>query len=527
MSQLPKPVCLIILDGLGIASRSEGNAVLLARTPNLNKYIDSYPAMSLMASGEAVGLSWGEMGNSEVGHLNLGVGKIFYQNLPRIDKTIETEEFFQNKVLLDAINHAKRNNSKVHIMGILSAGKVHGVNTHCYALLELAKRENFKDVCIHVFLDGRDSSKDSGRAFVEELEQQIKKHKVGKIASLHGRMYAMDRDNHWERIEKSYKVMVEGTSEEYFSDPIKAIKESYKNKVYDEEFVPTVIGGKDKPVGKISQNDAVIFFNYRSDRAREITKSFVIDDFEKFSRGPKLENLFFATMTEYEDDLPVQVVFAKEKVKTSLPRIISEKGFKQLHIAETEKYAHVTFFFGGGEEQPFEGEDRIVIPSPRVASYSETPEMSAREVTDRLTKELSTEKHDFIVVNYANPDMVGHTGNIEAAIRAVEVTDKCLGQVVELVLSKGGVALIVSDHGNSEEMMNLQTGALDKEHSTNTVPFIVVGKEFEGKTVEDVELVNNDLSLVQPTGLLSDVPVTVLKLMNIDPPEEMTGRSLI
>ncbi|MBT4723136.1 2,3-bisphosphoglycerate-independent phosphoglycerate mutase [Candidatus Falkowbacteria bacterium] len=527
MSQIPKPVCLIILDGFGIAPRSEGNAVEQARTPNFNKYLDSYPAMSLMASGEAVGLSWGEMGNSEVGHLNLGVGRIFYQNLPRIDKTIETEEFYQNAVLVDAINHAKRNNSKLHIMGIIGEGKVHGSSSHCFALLELAKREKFKDVYVHVFLDGRDSSKDGGREFVEELEKQIKKHKVGKIASLHGRMYAMDRNNQWDRIEKSYKVMVEGVSEEYYSDPIKAIKESYKKNVYDEEFVPTVIGDKEKPVAKVSSGDSVIFFNYRADRARELTKAFVLDEFDKFNRSVKLDNLYFSTMTEYEDGLPVKVVFEKEEVKSSLPKYLSEKGYKQLHMAETEKYAHVTFFFSGGVEQSFEGEDRIVVPSPKLASYSEKPEMSARLVTEKLTKEILSEKHDFIVVNYANPDMVGHTGNIEATVKSVETVDKALGQVVELILSKGGVALIVADHGNAEEMLNLQTGELDKEHSTNPVPFIVVGKEFEGKTVEDVELVNNDLSLIQPTGLLSDVPVTVLKLMNLDPPEDMTGRSLI
>jgi 2,3-bisphosphoglycerate-independent phosphoglycerate mutase len=527
MSQRPKPVALIILDGWGIAPASDGNGVTMAKTPNFEKLVANYPAMTLLASGEAVGLSWGEMGNSEVGHLNLGVGKIFYQNLPRIDKSIEDGSIFEMQALLKAIEHAKAHKSKLHLMGLISEGKVHGMITHCYGLLEMAKKNKFKDVYIHGFLDGRDSPYNSGEGFVKELEAAIKKIGVGEIATLHGRMFPMDRDNRWERVEKAYQAIALGKSEEYFKDPVKAVQESYAKKVYDEEFLPVVIGREDKPRAVIGNNDAVIFFNFRADRAREITHAFIDDEFDKFDRGEKVENLFFATMTEYEKGLPVEVVFPKEEIKTSLPKVLSEKGFKQLHIAETEKYAHVTFFFSGGVEDAFEGEDRIVIPSPKVASYSETPMMSAKKVTEDIMKEIMKEKHDFIVLNYANPDMVGHTGDMAATVAAIEAIDKMLGDVVNLIMSKGGNAIIVADHGNAEELTNLQTGEMDKEHSTNPVPCLIVGNEYEGKTIEDVQLVGNDLSLVQPVGLLSDVAPTILKMLGVDPPEDMTGRPLI
>ncbi|NQT49279.1 2,3-bisphosphoglycerate-independent phosphoglycerate mutase [Candidatus Kuenenbacteria bacterium] len=527
MKSIPKPVALIVLDGWGVAPESEGNGVTLAKTPNYDKYVSSYPAMTLLASGEAVGLSWGEMGNSEVGHLNLGVGKIFYQNLPRIDKAIEDNSFFENEVLKKAIEHTKKHNSKLHLLGIISQGKVHGVNTHCYALLELAKKQGVKDVFVHAFLDGRDSKFDSGKTFIKELEEKIKEIKVGEIASLHGRLYAMDRDNRWERVEKTFKVLVEGKSEEYDKNPVSSIEKSYKDKVYDEEFVPVVIGKEGAPTAVIEDNDAVICFNYRADRARQLAHAFVLDKFDKFDRGEKIKNLFFASMTEYEKGLPVEVIFPKEEIKTSLPKVISEKGFKQLHIAETEKYAHITFFFAGGVEDPYEGEDRIVIPSPKVASYDEKPEMSARKVTDDLLKEILSEKHDFIILNYANPDMVGHTGQIKETVKSIETIDKYLGEVVEMILSKNGLAIIVADHGNAEELTNLQTGEKDKEHSTNPVPCLIIGKDYEGKTIEDVQTVGNDLSLVQPTGLLSDVAPTILKIMGIDAPDDMTGRPLI
>ncbi|MFH0779590.1 MAG: 2,3-bisphosphoglycerate-independent phosphoglycerate mutase [Parcubacteria group bacterium] len=527
MQNIPKPIVLIILDGWGVAPPSEGNGVTLAKTPNFIKYVAGYPAITLLASGEAVGLSWGEVGNSEVGHLNLGAGRIFYQNLPRIDRAIENGSFFENKSLLDAIEHVKKHKSKLHLMGIMSEGKVHGMNSHCYALLEMAKKHKVKDVFIHAFLDGRDSTFNSGKGFIEDLEKNIDKIGVGEIATIHGRMYAMDRDNRWERVVKSYQAVAQGKSEEFFKEPRKAIEHSYGRKVFDEEFVPIVIGRDNSPTAVVSDNDAVIFFNYRADRARQLTQAFVLDQFDKFDRGPKISNLHFATMTEYEKGLPVRVAFEKEEIKTTLPKILSEKGLRQLHIAETEKYAHVTFFFGGGVEEPYEGEERIVIPSPKVASYAEKPEMSAKKVTEELIGEILKEKHDFIVVNFANPDMVGHTGDIKATVDAIEYVDKCLGEAVGVILSKGGDAIIVADHGNAEELINLQTGEIDKEHSTYPVPCVFIGREFEGKTAEDVQMVGNDLSMVQPVGLLSDIAPSILKMMKIDAPEEMTGKALI
>jgi 2,3-bisphosphoglycerate-independent phosphoglycerate mutase len=526
MRNISKPVVLMILDGWGIAPASVGNGITLTKTPNFDKYVASYPAMTLLASGQAVGLSWGEMGNSEVGHLNLGVGKVFYQNLPRIDKAIDDESFFENKTLLDAVQHVKKFNSKLHLIGLIGEGKVHGISAHCYALLELAKRNGVEQVYVHGILDGRDSIYNSGKGFVEELLVKIKEIGVGEVASLHGRLYAMDRDNRWERVQRSYDVLVRGVCEDNFKDPKKAIEASYEKKVFDEEFVPVVIG-KTKPNALVADNDAVIFFNYRADRSRQLTTAFVAENFDKFERGEKLQNLFFATMTEYDKQLPVRVIFEKEEIPTSLPKIISERGLRQLHIAETEKYAHVTFFFSGGVEDPFEGEERIVIPSPKVASYAEVPEMSALKVTEALQKEILKERHDFIVVNYANPDMVGHTGQITETIKAVECVDKCMGEIIELVLSKNGAVIVVADHGNAEELINLQTGEKDKEHSTNPVPCIIIGKEFEGKGIETVEDVGHDLSLLQPVGLLSDVAPTILKLMGLPQPEDMTGRPLI
>ena len=527
MDKISKPIVLVILDGWGVAPASEGNGVALAETPNFKKLVATYPAMTLLASGESVGLSWGEMGNSEVGHLNLGVGRIFYQNLPRISKAIGDGSFFENKVLLRAVEHARKFRSKIHLLGLTSEGRVHSTLPHCYALLEFMKQQKMSEVFIHAILDGRDVIYNSGKGFIEELQEKMRKIGVGEIASLHGRMYAMDRDNRWERVEKVYRALVHGKSEEYAKDPAAAIDRSYDEKVYDEEFVPVVIGKEDGPTTLIRDNDVVIFFNFRADRGRELTHAFVFDEFDKFSRGEKLKNLFFATMTEYEEGLPVEVIFQRETVKTSLPRVLSEHGLRQLHIAETEKYAHVTFFFSGGIEDPFDGEDRIVVPSPKVASYAEVPEMSAKKVTENLIHEILKDKYDFIVVNYANPDMVGHTGGIKETVRAIEVVDKYLGDVISLVISKGGQLIVTADHGNAEELLNLQTGEIDKEHSTNPVPCIIVGEKFEGKTFDDVQLVGNDLSLVQPIGLLSDVAPTILKMMGLEAPSEMTGRALV
>lgn len=517
---MPKPVALIILDGWGIAPASRGNAISLAKTPNFNQYLQRYPYFSLQAAGGAVGLSWGEVGNSEVGHLNLGAGKIIYQTLPLITQAIWDKTFFTNPVLLKAIEHVKKKNSKLHFLGLVSNGGIHSFNEHLYALLELARDKKIKKVFIHAILDGRDSPYNSGFNFINQLEEVITSSKVGRIATLCGRFYAMDRDHHWERTRKAYSAMVQGEGQKITLRPSKFIQESYTKKVFDEEM-PPVISTKE---GKIEDDDAVVFFNFRADRARQLTKSFVLPGFEKFPRPRLLQNLFFATFTEYEKNLPIETVFFPEKIDFPLARIISDKKLNQLHIAETEKYAHVTFFFNGAKENSFEGEDDILIPSPRVASYAQTPEMSAPEITKKAIREIAGDKYHFILVNFANPDMVSHTGNLDASEKAIEVVDKCLAKIIEAVLFKNGVALITADHGNAEELINLENGEIDKEHSTNPVPFIVVGKKW---AKQEVSQEVPDLSLITPTGVLADVAPTVLKIMGIEQPGEMTGRALI
>lgn len=522
----PKPVVLAILDGWGIAPKGKGNAVAGAETPNIDKLIATYPAMTLRASGEEVGLSWGEMGTSEVGHLNLGTGRISYQTLPKINKAISDGSFFRNKVLQDAVAHVKKNKSSLHLMGLTSTGRVHTTIEHLYALLKFAKEQKIKNVYIHCFLDGRDTIYNSGIDFIKKLQEKIKEYGVGKIASISGRFYAMDRDNRWDRTEKAYRAIVEGKSDESFSDPIKAIEASYEKKVYDEEFVPVAISERKKPVTTISENDAVVFFNYRADRARQMTKAFVLKDFDKFERANFFPKLFFATMTEYEAGLPVRIIFPPEEIKVCLAKVLSEAGLKQLHISETEKYAHVTFFFNGMKEEEFKGEDRIIVPSPHVASYAEKPEMSAKIITEKLVKEIMSRKYDFIVVNFANADMVGHTGKYKATVEAVETVDKCVGQLANIILPMGGVLIVTADHGNAEEITNLQTGEMDKEHSTNPVPFILAGRELKDR-LGAVCPPDTDISLMSPVGILADVAPTILKIMGVPQPEEMTGTALI
>ncbi len=524
---MKRPVALIILDGWGIAPKSRGNGISLANTPNFNKYITTYFSAVLQASGEAVGLPYNEVGNSEVGHLNLGAGKIIYQNLPRINKSILDGNFFINEIFLQACDHVKKNNSCLHLMGLVSNGGTHSFNEHLFALLELAKKEKINKVFVHAFLDGRDTAYNSGLNFIKELQEKINQIDIGKIATISGRFYAMDRDNHWDRIEKTYLAIIEGQSEKKFNNPIEAIQDSYDNNIFDEEFLPTVLlDENEKLIAKTQDNDAIIFFNFRSDRARELTQAFVSPDFKKFKRRQFLKNLYFATMTEYEKDLPVKVAFPSEEVKNPLAKILSDLGLKQLHIAETEKYAHVTYFFNGGKEEPFWGEENIVIPSPQVSSYAQKPQMSALEITEKLLQEISRDEHDFIVCNFANADMVGHTGNLKAVIQAVEYLDKCLEKIVNQILSKNGIILITADHGNAEEVINLYTGEIDKEHSSNPVPFILIGKQWEGMAVK-LGRINADLSKLIPTGVLADIAPTILKIMNIQEPEEMAGNSLI
>ncbi|HLD27813.1 MAG TPA: 2,3-bisphosphoglycerate-independent phosphoglycerate mutase [Patescibacteria group bacterium] len=524
-STRPKPVVLIILDGWGIAPPSKGNAISLADIPNIRSYQANYPVFCLQASGESVGLSWGEMGNSEVGHLNLGAGKIIYQSLPRINRAIADGSFFKNGAFTHACGYTKRRNSDLHIMGLFSTGGVHSYNEHAYALAELAKQRNVQNVYFHVFLDGRDAPYNSGKKFVDQLIKKAGQLGMGQIATLAGRYWAMDRDNRWDRIAKAYLAMTEGQSEKTYEDPLQAIEDSYNQGVYDEEFAPTVITKDGSPVAKIKDGDSLIFFNFRGDRARQITKAFVLPGFDKFSRPKYLLKLGFVAMTEYEKDLPMEIAFPPENVAMPLAKVITEAGLKQLHIAETEKYAHVTFFFNGGKEEKFEGEERIIVPSPQVAAYDQQPEMSAGQLTERLIKEMDADSYDFIVVNYANADMVAHTGDLAMTVRGIEFLDEQLGQLVSKILSKNGVALITADHGNAEEVYKLQTGEIDKEHSTNPVPFYVIGKEFKGKVAKSAA--GKDLAQVTPAGVLADVAPTILKIMGLKRPEEMSGRPLI
>lgn len=517
----PKPVVLAVLDGWGIIQAYSGNAISQANTPNMKEFVSKYPSMTIRASGEAVGLPWGESGNSEVGHLNLGMGRIIYQDLPRINKAISENTFYQNKVLLAATEHVKDNKSKLHFMGLTSNGCVHASIEHLQALLVFAKEQGIKEVYIHCFLDGRDTPLNSGVSYIKDLNRTIAEYGVGKVATLAGRFYAMDRDNHWDRIEKAFAAMVDGIGNSA-SEPVAAIEASYAKKIYDEEFIPTVIDAN----GLIGDNDSVIFYNFRPDRARQITKAFTLPSFDRFKRRT-IKNLYFACFTEYEKDLPVEVIFPPEVIKDTLGEVISSAGLKQLRIAETEKYAHVTYFFNGGRETKSEGETHELVPSPPVSSYDQKPEMSAFEVTEKILKVINNDEYDFILVNYANADMVGHSGNIPATAQACEAVDKCIGKVAKAVLSKGGVVLITADHGNAEEKFNMQTGTMSKEHTSNPVPFIVVGNEYEGKNLGSQDAIGGDLSLVQPQGILSDVAPTILKIMSLEKPEEMTGRSLI
>lgn len=527
MSKSYKPVVLVICDGWGVAPDTEGNAITRAKLPHFKSYVKEYPAMTLHASGNEVGLLFGEIGNSEVGHLNIGAGRVYYQSCPRINQEISSGEFFKNKAFLDAAAHVKKNKSKLHLIAMLSSGNVHASNDHLYALLELCKKQDFgKEVFIHVILDGRDCLYNAGEGFVKELETKLKTLKVGRVASLSGRFYAMDRDNRWERVEPAYRAMAEGTAERTFASASEAIKASYAKKNYDEEFVPTVIMDGDAPVTMVGEGDAAIFVNFRPDRARELTKAFVLPGFDKFKKSSS-KDLFFVTMMEYEKDLPVVVAYPSTVVHQSLAEVISAAGFKQMHVAETEKYAHVTFFLNGTIEEAFPGEERGLVPSPHVASYAEAPAMAALEITKKAVKAIDSGKYEFVAINYANADMVGHTGDRKATISACETIDKCLGDVVEHTLAAGGAAIMTADHGNAEEVINLQTGEIDKEHSTNPVPFIIMGADFRGQAGPGGDAPEGDLSLLPPVGVLADVAPTVLKLMGLKQPKEMTGTPLV
>ena len=502
---MKKPLLLCILDGFGIAPK-EGNAIEAANTPNLDKIFAENPVTAIGASGMDVGLPEGQMGNSEVGHTNIGAGRVVYQELTRITKAIKDGDFFENEALCKAVDNCVANGTALHLIGLLSDGGVHSHNTHMYGILELAKRKGLEEVYVHAFLDGRDVSPTSGQGFVADCVAEMEKIGVGKVASVMGRYYAMDRDNRWERVEKAYAAMVYGEGEKA-TDAVQAVADSYAKDVTDEFVIPTVIeGGK-----TISEGDSVILYNFRPDRAREITRTFVDEAFDGFERRNGFFKLNYVCMTQYDATMPnVDVAFKPQTLKNTLGEYVSDMGLSQLRIAETEKYAHVTFFFNGGIEKTYAGEDRILVASPKVATYDLQPEMSAYEVCDKCCDAIRSGKYDMIILNFANCDMVGHTGVFEAAVKAVEAVDTCVGKVVEAVKEMDGVTLITADHGNADKMFE-EDGSPFTAHTTNPVKFCVVGYDC---TLRD-------------GGRLADIAPTMLKIMNLPQPKEMDGESII
>ncbi|MBQ3242526.1 MAG: 2,3-bisphosphoglycerate-independent phosphoglycerate mutase [Oscillospiraceae bacterium] len=504
---MKKPLALIILDGFGKNTSDYGNAIVSAKTPNMDKLFATCPNTLIGASGMDVGLPDGQMGNSEVGHTNIGAGRVVYQELTRITKSIADGDFFENEALVGAIENCKKNGTALHLMGLLSDGGVHSHNKHLYGLLELAKRAGLEEVYVHGFMDGRDVPPTSGKDFVIELMKKMKEIGVGKVASVMGRYYAMDRDNRWERVEKAYAAMVYGEGNKA-ACPVCAMDDSYKAEVTDEFVVPTVTCEG----GRVSANDSVIFFNFRPDRAREITRTFVDPEFNGFERKNGCFPLYYVCMTQYDAQMPnVNVAFKPQSLTNTFGQYIADKGLTQLRIAETEKYAHVTFFFNGGVEAPYENEDRALIASPKVATYDLKPEMSAYEVTDEMLARLDSGKYDVIILNFANCDMVGHTGVFDAAVAAVEAVDTCVGKVVDKILSMGGRALITADHGNADQMYE-PDGSPFTAHTTNPVPLLLVGDSEH---------------TLKEGGRLADLAPTMLEMLGLAQPEEMDGKSLL
>ena len=508
-----KPVVLMVLDGYGLNEKTEGNAIAMANTPVMDKLMAEYPFVKGNASGLAVGLPDGQMGNSEVGHMNIGAGRIIYQDLTRITKDIEDGTFFENKVLLQAIENCKKNNSDLHLWGLLSDGGVHSHNSHLYGLLEMAKKNGLENVYVHAFLDGRDTPPASGKDYVQQLEDKMKEIGVGKIASLSGRYYAMDRDNNWDRVKLAYDSLVTGEGVKA-TDAVKAVEDSYANDKTDEFVLPTVITDENgQPLSLVKDGDSVIFFNFRPDRAREITRAFCDDKFTGFERD--FLKLTYVCFKDYDETIPNKLVaFEKEEIKNTFGEFLAAHGKKQLRLAETEKYAHVTFFFNGGVEDPNVDEFRLLVNSPKdVATYDLKPEMSAPEVGMDLVKAIKSDKYDVIVINFANPDMVGHTGVIPAAVKAVERVDSLVGDAVQAVKDVDGVLFICADHGNAEKMIDYETGAPHTAHTTNPVPFILVNADPSWKLREG--------------GCLADIAPTLIEVMGMEQPKEMTGKSLI
>ena len=508
-----KPVVLMVLDGYGLNEKTEGNAIAMANTPVMDKLMAEYPFVKGNASGLAVGLPDGQMGNSEVGHMNIGAGRIIYQDLTRITKDIEDGTFFENKVLLQAIENCKKNDSDLHLWGLLSDGGVHSHNSHLYGLLEMAKKNGLEKVYVHAFLDGRDTPPASGKDYVQQLEDKMKEIGVGKIASLSGRYYAMDRDNNWDRVKLAYDSLVTGEGVKA-TDAVKAVEDSYANDKTDEFVLPTVITDENgQPLSLVKDGDSVIFFNFRPDRAREITRAFCDDKFTGFERD--FLKLTYVCFKDYDETIPNKLVaFEKEEIKNTFGEFLAAHGKKQLRLAETEKYAHVTFFFNGGVEDPNVDEFRLLVNSPKdVATYDLKPEMSAPEVGMDLVEAIKSDKYDVIVINFANPDMVGHTGVIPAAVKAVERVDSLVGDAVQAVKDVDGVLFICADHGNAEKMIDYETGAPHTAHTTNPVPFILVNADPSWKLREG--------------GCLADIAPTLIEVMGMEQPKEMTGKSLI
>ncbi len=521
-----KKIILLVLDGFGIASNSRGNAISLAKPQNLNNLLANYPALSLQASGPLVGLPWGEMGNSEVGHLNIGAGRIVGQDLPRITSSIQSGQFFQNPVFLKACEHVKKNNSKLHLLGMVSPGGVHSYDEHLYALLGLAVEQGIKDVFIHMITDGRDTEQKVALLTLDKLHARVAQIGAGKIATIAGRFYAMDRGGHWQQTEMMYQAMVNAIGEKAGS-ALDAVASNYAKNIFDEMIKPTVIFEGGQPVAKVSDNDAVIFFNFRQDRALQLTIAFVAPErMELAEKHQKLNNLFFVTMTSYMPELPVEVAFPPLEIEDYLAGIIAKAGLKQFHAAESEKSAHVTVFFNGGKMDPLPNEERMIISSPDNANnYADHPEMSVAKLGASLVQKINSSDTNFIVANFANADMVGHTGNLPAAINAIKAIDEELGRIAQAALAANAVFIITADHGNAEIMLNPNTGEIDKDHSTSPVPFILIANEFKRQTPSKLNY--DGLAALMPEGALSDIAPTILELLGMPKPEQMSGISLL
>ena len=508
-----KPVAIIILDGFGWRNEMMGNAVKLAKKPNFDRYWNNFPHATMLASGLAVGLPEGQMGNSEVGHTNIGAGRVVYQSLTRIDKAIQDGEFLTNEALVGAYDHTTENNSALHLFGLLSDGGVHSHINHVIALIKSAKEKGVKKLYLHAFLDGRDVDPHAAPGYIETVEKAMEEIGLGEIATVSGRYYAMDRDNRWERVELAYNAIAHGEGEK-FESAQDVVKASYADGKTDEFVLPTVIVKDGKPVGPLQDNDAIIFFNFRPDRAIQLSNAFTNEEWTNFDRKERATNVKFVTMTSYQDTVIADIAFKPIPMTNVLGEVLAQHNLSQLRIAETEKYPHVTFFMNGGRHEPFEGEGRILIPSPKVATYDLKPEMSAYEVKDKLIAELSKGDTDTVILNFANPDMVGHTGNIEAVIKALTVVDECVGEIVDKVLEMDGAVLITADHGNADLMVDPETGAPFTAHTTNPVPLIVVSNRFK-----NIKLRND--------GKLADITPTMLNMLEVEKPAEMTGESLI